>query len=214
MLYSFLNRVSKIKSTQCKSCIKQFLPEKELQEEANMQQSIASHTSGTVHTHTYRLQYNLNFLFCMRLDVVHMPKQVNTAARSLFCHHGLKQGENLFTPACPGKYVTYSASNKANQEHSAPQKKLSEIRPLLPATRTSFPALIPVKLPPYFHLLLTAFLRIECKPRNWFPNCKISDTAKCISLVLTGMAEEPEAICIVFSHTENLYRTRMTGCLK
>lgn len=80
MLYSFLNRVSKIKSTQCKSCIKQFLPEKELQEEANMQQSIASHTSGTVHTHTYRLQYNLNFLFCVRLGVVHTPKQVNAAA--------------------------------------------------------------------------------------------------------------------------------------
>lgn len=55
-----------------------------------MQWSIAYHTSGTVHTHTYRLQYNLNFLVCRRLDVVHMPKQVNAAACSLLCHHGLR----------------------------------------------------------------------------------------------------------------------------
>lgn len=129
-----------------------------------------------------------------------------------------KVGKILFTPASTGKYITDSALNKPNQEHSAPQKSFLRLGSYyLP--QAHFSSTHPCKIPPCFYLCSTAFLRIECTPGNWFPDCKISNTAKYILLVLTEMAEET-FLCsslkadALFLHIENLYRTGMKGCLK
>lgn len=54
--------------------------------------------------------------------MVHIPKQVNAAACSRLSPC-FKAGTNFFTQASTGKYIKYSAFNKLNQEHSAPQKR-------------------------------------------------------------------------------------------
>lgn len=125
-----------------------------------------------------------------------------------------KVGENLFTPASTGKYITYSALNKANQEHAAPQKSSLRLDPT--CHKDIFSSTHPCKIPPAFICVVQHFLRIECTPRNWFPNCKIANTntAKYILLVLAEMAEDTFLGSNLFLHTENLYRARIKGCLK
>lgn len=128
-----------------------------------------------------------------------------------------KVGKNLFTPASTGKYITHSALNKANQEHAAPQKSFLRLGPT--CHKDIFSSTHPSKIPPAFICVVQHFLRIEHTPRNWFPNCKIANTAKYTLLVLAAMAEDTFLgsnlkTYALFLHTENLYRTRIKGCLK
>lgn len=116
-----------------------------------------------------------------------------------------KVGRILFTQASTGKYITYSALNKPNQEHSAPQKNFLRLGSYyLP--QGHFSSTHPCKIPPYFYCVVQHFL--EYTPGNWFQNCKISNTAKYILLVLTEMAEET-FLCsslktdALFLHVEN-----------
>lgn len=115
-----------------------------------------------------------------------------------------KVGKNLFTPPSTGKYITYSALNKANQEHAAPQKSSLRLGPT--CHKDIFSSTHPCKIPPAFICVAQHFLRIECTPRNWFPNCKIANTntAKYILLVLAEMAEDTFLGSNLFLHTENV----------